>query len=180
MKDFDWNKHVDEIRNSGSHKEEQKLKPNPSSSVQASKVSDKPPTLKQYVIDELLKRGINKFTRKNAEMSEEIQQIIMQYTDSYNEHYVKTYLYAWFDFGRIEDEQSNLLKQYFRDETKGKDGMGSVNHYNGWLDGLLLLTHEMFEKMSIDMREMFQPLAFEKLEGNDITYRIHDKWGRPN
>ncbi len=82
--------------------------------------------------------------------------LILNYSDQYNEHFVKTYVYAWFEFGRVEEDHGRLIKQYLDDETRGKDCFGSVNHYKGWLDGLLMMTHDFFGKLQSEMRDMFQ------------------------
>ena len=66
---------------------------------------------------------------------------MLDYSDKYNDHYAKTYVYVWYEFGRVDEDKQRLVQQYMLDEMRGKDCFGSINYYKGWFDGMLMMTH---------------------------------------
>jgi hypothetical protein len=130
------------------------------------------------VISWVTRKGFNKFSRKREELGEEIQSAVIDYSEKHNEHYAKNYVYVWYEFGRVDEDKQRLVQQYMLDEMKGKDCFGSINYYKGFFDGLLMMTHAQFDKMRSEMRDMFMVEKFDIISDSDVTYRVHDKWGR--
>lgn len=130
-------------------------------------------------------RRIDQFIRRPREyISEELQQVILLYQDTFGEeHFRSEYCYVFFDFQVVSPIRSGEIIGFLKAFMKGRDCVGSINNYkNLFLDGLLLMDRKIFVELSNEMRSRFEELktieAIEKEQ--EIAYRVQDKWGRPN
>ncbi|TNV79225.1 hypothetical protein FGO68_gene7356 [Halteria grandinella] len=141
------------------------------------------PRVKEYAMEKLMERGYDKFTRKKTERGEELQSILMEYREQYPEHYEKYYMFTYFDLSEAPEDIQDKARVFFHTFTKGKDCIGSLNRYAQYgqprFDGLLLLTKEVYEELKLEMAQRFDFLGMELLNDSNVTFRIHDKWGRP-
>ena len=106
----------------------------------------------------------------------------MNYTDTFGgHHFAENYLYVFFDFGTLAPFRQGEIKEYIQGYLQEKDCIGSINTFRNFLNGVLLLNKKYYQEMRDLILQMSEALVFDEIKNEaDITYKVHDKWGRPN
>ena len=71
------------------------------------------PTIKEYMVQKLRERNIEKFStalRDKDQTVYEIQMLLIDYTNTYYEHFSKSYVYVYFDFGALMPQRLTELR----------------------------------------------------------------------
>jgi hypothetical protein len=64
---------------------------------------------------------------------------------------------------------------------KGKDCLGSINMFRNYFNGVLLMNRAILAEFVGNMQNLNEIReCIEMKESSDVTYKVHDKWGRPN
>ena len=63
----------------------------------------------------------------------------------------------------------------------GKDCLGSINTFRNFMNGVLLMNRQIFTEFRSNMQTLNELKECEEMkDSTDVTYKVHDKWGRPN
>ena len=142
------------------------------------------PTIKEFMISKLSERNIDKFSnfiKDRMKMADELQSLLIEYTDTYNQHFAYNYIYVYFDFGSIFQEKQLELKHFLHELFRFKDCIGSLNIYKSNFNGLLLMHKNILADVREQMTKIPELQTFDiEGESSNIQFRVHDKWGRYN
>ena len=59
--------------------------------------------------------------------------------------------------------------------------MGSINTFKNFMNGVLLMNKLIYHEFKQNMQSLNELKECEEMKAcADITYKVHDKWGRPN
>jgi hypothetical protein len=62
-----------------------------------------------------------------------------------------------------------------------RDCVGSINSFRDFLSGVLLMNRSILSEFMSNMQSLEELKECQEiLETSNITYKVHDKWGRPN
>ena len=75
-------------------------------------------------------------------------------------------------------EDMKAIKIFLKEALAGKDCIGSINAYCNRVNGFLILDELVYEQLLREGTLMFSFARFEKKNGSDAEFFLHDKWGR--
>jgi hypothetical protein len=63
---------------------------------------------------------------------------------------------------------------------RGQDCIGSVNIFKNKLEASLLMDRNLFYTVREQLMRDYDFIRFDIMNEQEITFKIHDKWGRPS